>query len=338
MGMKGTIKAFGEVMMRLEAPHYLKLEQTRELKVLYSGTGLNVLSALNKYGYDTSLITKLPSNSLGDAALSYIGSLGVGISDILRGGEYLGMYFLENGFDIRPSRVTYSNRKESSFCTSSIMEYDLNNILKDTALIHLCGITLSISDQTRSNVQYLVKKAKEFGITVVFDFNYRPKLWKNNVQARSYYQSILQHTDICFMTERDAQYILEMETNQVEQEKQIEDLIPKVAEAYDIQVIAGTIRNKLKEGKHTIRGYMFHQHSFYFSRDYSFSSLERIGAGDAFSSGILHGVLSQYLPKDSIEFATAACALAHTTYGDSPVCLEEEIWSLVNRDEVQIER
>lgn len=145
--MKEIIKAYGEVMMRLEVPNYLKLEQSQSLNVSFTGTGMNVLSALSKYGHRTSLITKLPENSLGDAAIASIRSRGVATSDIVRGGEYLGMYFLENGYSVRPSKVTYSNRETSSFCTASLSDFDLKTILQDTKMIHFCGITLAISEQ-----------------------------------------------------------------------------------------------------------------------------------------------------------------------------------------------
>src|SRR5699024_12419398 len=124
------------------------------------GTGVNVLSALSRFGHQTSLITKLPDNSLGDAALAYIRSLGIGTQDVCRGGKYLGKYFLENGFSARPAKVTYSNRQESSVCTASLHDYHLDDILNATTLIHFCVITLAVSDDTRHMARKLAAKHK----------------------------------------------------------------------------------------------------------------------------------------------------------------------------------
>ncbi|WP_217587531.1 sugar kinase [Lentibacillus saliphilus] len=340
MGANKRIKAFGEVMMRLEAPDYLKLEQARSLNVLYSGTGVNILSALSRFGHQTSLITKLPDNSVGDAAVAYIRSLGISTSDIVRGGAYIGKYFLEKGFHVRNSKVTYSNRKESSFCTSVLSEYDLENTLQDTAMVHFCGIILSISEQMRYNALYAAEKAKQLGSYVVFDFNYRPKLWENNdAQAKACYEQMLEHVDVCFMTEKDALYILQMgEKDQTDRKQQLEAVMPLVSQRYHIPVIAGTIRDKTSDGTDCIQGYLYHDGDFYYSETYDYETLERVGSGDAYASGILHGLIRDLSPEDTVEFATAASVLAHTTYGDSPVCSEAEIWSLVNNKDVEMER
>src|SRR5690625_4596137 len=189
MHMTAKIKAFGEVMMRLDVPNHLKLEQTQHLRVSYSGTGVNILSALSRFGHDTSLITKLPTNSLGDAAIANIRSLGVSTKDIVRGGDYMGMYFLEQGFHVRPTKVTYSNRQESSFSTSTVEDYPIASILEHTNMIHFCGISLAISDQTREMTLEIARQAKQLGVTIIFDCNFRPKLWNDEYAlARHYYQ------------------------------------------------------------------------------------------------------------------------------------------------------
>ena len=326
------VKAFGEVMMRLEVPNHLKLEQSSILHVSYTGTGVNVLSALSKYGNKTSLITKLPHNSLGDAAIAYIRSLGVSTTDVVRGGDYLGKYFLENGFSVRPTKVTYSNRRESSFCTASLEDYDLEAILQDTKLIHFCGITLAMSEQVRKIALKIAKKAKQRGITIVFDCNYRPKLWEHqNDRAKEFYEAMLQLTDICFMTEKDATLLLEIETEKIDQQEQMEHVLSKAAEKFHIHMIAGTIRKNESENQ-LIQGFIHHLSSFVYSREYTFKTLDRIGAGDGFASGIIHGFIHSFSMEETIEFATASGVLAHTTYGDAPVCSRDEVWSLVKNE------
>ncbi|MEI3606203.1 sugar kinase [Pseudogracilibacillus sp. SE30717A] len=338
--MKEIIKAYGEVMMRLEVPNYLKLEQSHSLNVTYTGTSVNVLSALSKYGHHTSLITKLPENSLGDAAIASIRSRGVSTSDIVRGGEYLGMYFLENGYSVRPTKVTYSNREASSFCSASLSDFDLTTILQDTKIIHFCGIALAISEQTRMNALQIAKMAKEQGITIVFDCNYRPKLWKNQkTNPKKVYEKMLHLSDICFMTEKDALYVLGMETKEIDQQKQIEDVLPMVAKKYQLSTIAGTIRKNEHSENKIIKGFLYYDNDFIYSKEYVYKVVDRIGAGDGFTSGVMHGLLNQLSLKDTIEFATASGVLAHTTHGDVPVCSLEEVWNLVNEKfETNLER
>lgn len=329
--MDYSLKAFGEVMMRLEVPNHLKLEQTQNLHVSYTGTGVNVLSALSKYGHRTSLMTKLPNNSIGQAAISYIQSLGVGTEDIILGGDYIGMYFLENGFSVRPLRVTYSNRKESSFCTSKITEYNLDSMLQNTKMIHFCGIALAISENTRNLALQIAKRANELGVIVVFDCNFRPKLWEGNAcEAKTYYEAMLNVTNICFLTEKDAIYTLGMDTNETKKRHQIEQLIPKVAKKYQIETIAGTMRETDKDGNQILQGFMYHEQSFAFSKPYTFQVLNRIGTGDGFASGMIHSITNKLHPDKAVEFATASGVLAHTTMGDAPVCTKEEVWALVN--------
>ncbi|AUJ23670.1 sugar kinase [Virgibacillus dokdonensis] len=334
--VNSMIKAFGEVMMRLEVPNHLKLEQATELGVLYSGTGINVLSALSRFGHSTSIITKLPDNALGDAAISYIRSLGIETSDIITGGNYLGMYFLEKGYHVRKTNVTYSNRKESSFCTSKITDYNVEEVLRGTSILHLCGIMLSISEQMRYNALTIAKKAKQLGITVVFDFNYRPKLWQEDfTQAKKWYECMLAYVDICFMTDMDALFILRMESTEKSRKQRMKQLIPEVAKKYNVATIAGSLRDQENQ---QICGFLYQQDVMYFSRTYQYQVLDRIGSGDAYASGILHGILKKFTDEDTVDFATAACVLAHTTYGDSPICSEEEIWLLAKQNNVQIER
>lgn len=326
------VKAFGEVMMRLEVPEHLKLEQAHTLHVSYTGTGVNVLSALSRYGHQTSLITRLPQNSLGDAAISYIKSLGILTQDISRGGEYIGKYFLERGYSVRPTKVTYTNRQESSFCTSSLSDYDLENSLKNTSLIHFCGITLAMSEHIRNIALKVAQKAKALGITIVFDCNYRPKLWKDQTdQARRFYEAMLQLTDICFMTEKDAILLLGFKTEEVDIQAQLEDVLPQVADKFKIGTIAGTMR-KEKAANQTIQGFIYHLSSFAYSRQYVYKTLDRIGGGDGFASGVMHGILKSFSTQDMIEYAAAAGVLAHTTHGDAPICSMEEVWQLVKND------
>ncbi|PGS47976.1 sugar kinase [Bacillus sp. AFS041924] len=326
--MRKQIVAFGEVMMRLQVPGYELLAQANTLQYSFSGTGVNVASAMTKLGHDGLLVTKLPDNPLGDAAIAFLQRLGINRNYITRGGKYLGLYFLENGFGQRSSRVTYTNRLESSFNTASQTDYDLDQIANQADVIHFCGITLAMTDDVRKTMKFLAKKVKETGGLVCFDCNYRPSLWGGGYsKAKPHYEDMLALADIVMMNEKDAMYVLGMETEETSRESQLKDLIPKVAKRFDIQTIAGTHRAINSDNTHSLKGYIYTNEEFYFSENISFSVYDRIGAGDAYTSGILHGVLAEFSPKETVSFAQAAGMLACTIVGDTPMSTEDEILS-----------
>lgn len=319
--------AFGEVMMRLQVPGFELLSQASTLHYSFSGTGVNVVSALTKYGHQGFLITALPVNAVGDAAVSYLQKLGIAQSFIVRNGNYMGLYFLENGFGARPSRVTYSNRLDSSFNTISGKAYDFPAIARKVDLVHFCGITLAMNDSTRQHTRKFAEAVKENGGTVVFDCNYRPSLWGEGgyQKAKPYYEEMLHLADIVMMNEKDALHVLGMETKKADRYGQLLELIPSIAEKYTIPVIAGTHRSIHDDQTHSLQGFIYKEKTFTFSKTHSFSVYDRIGAGDAYTSGIIHGEMEGFSPEETVAFAAMAGMLAHTTAGDTPVLTDTEI-------------
>ncbi|MGF7088875.1 2-dehydro-3-deoxygluconokinase [Kroppenstedtia sanguinis] len=332
-----SVLAFGEVMMRLEVPAYATLEQSRTLHYLFSGSGVNVLSGLSKYGYSTRLISKLPANRLGDAALAHLRMLGLSTSSILRGGEYMGMYFLESGFGVRSSKVTYTNRKESAFCQSQLEEYEMDVLLADANWIHFCGISLAVTPNVREIVVALAVEAKKRGLTVSFDCNFRPKLWGSYAEAKPWYEKMLSLADICMISEQDAIHILNWETKETDREKQMQDFLPKISETFNLPVVAGTIREVVSDG-HFLKGFVLMNGEMACSKPYRFPVLDRIGAGDAFAGGVIHGVLENLSSQETVNFAVAASVYAHTTYGDSPIAGLKEIQEWMESSFREIER
>ncbi|GAB2532682.1 sugar kinase [Gracilibacillus alcaliphilus] len=329
--MPKTIAAFGEVMMRLEVPGHDLLTQASQLNYSFSGTGVNIAGSLRRLGYSTKLITTLPNNSLGDAALSYLQKLGISTGDISRSGKYLGMYFLENGFGARPSRVTYSNRIESSFNTADTANYDFVKMAQDIQLLHVCGITLAMNAQVRSQLKQLTRLVKENGGMILFDCNYRPALWGESgyQQAKPHYEELFKLADMVMMNEKDALYILGYPSAHTTREKQLEELIPKIADTYDISCIAGTHRDVHGDESHSIRGFLYQDTTFSYASQQHFAVLDRIGAGDAFTTGIIHGLLQSYPAEQTIQFAVASSMLAHTISGDTSLASEADIQQAV---------
>ncbi|TVX99732.1 sugar kinase [Cohnella terricola] len=338
--MAKRIAAFGEVMMRLQAPGYDLLSQANTLSYSFSGTGVNVAGALARLGHDSYLVSCLPPNPVGDAAAASLRKLGISQSFVARGGKYMGMYFLENGFGPRPSRVTYSNRMESSFNTAPEETYDFESIAKQVDAVHFCGITLAMNDVVRNHMFRFASAVKANGGHVVFDCNYRPSLWGNDgyAKAKPFYERMLRLADIAMLNELDAMHILGLASEKSAREDLLAELIPAVADSYGISVAAGTHRSVNPDNTHSLRGYMYTQRNFFFSDTLTFAVYDRIGAGDAYASGIVHGEFERFAPEKTVRFAAAAAMLAHTTAGDTPVSSENEILKAMERSAGDIER
>lgn len=324
----GKILAFGEVMMRLSVPDYKKLSQSNILEYSFSGTGMNVLSGLSQFGHEVELLTKLPKNSLGEAAKSQIRKLGISDKKVIYGDEYIGMYFLEQGYGNRNSKVTYTNRLESSFCKSKLDEYNLEEILKDVKLIHFCGISLAVTENVREIIFEIVKKAKQKNILISFDCNYRSSLWENYEEARPIYKKMLELSDIVFASEQDAIKIFELTSEFQEEEKRREDFLYQIKNIFSLKAVACTKREILSNNHHRLTG-IYLNDKIYYSPNMDCFILDRIGGGDGFTAGILHGILKEYSFQDTVEFAMASGILAHTTSGDSPISSIEDVRKII---------
>lgn len=327
-------------MMRLEVPDNLLLRQAEDLKYSFTGTGVNITGLLAQFGYNSSLISAVPDNSIGSSAIGAIRRLGIHSNLIIKNNDNLGMYFLEKGFGNRPSTVTYTNREHSSFNTTDISKYDLLQSLKDVDILHICGITLAMNQLTRDNILKLVNLAKEYKIKVIFDCNFRPSLWgKNgNQRAKPFYETILSQADIVIMSEKDAIQTLGLSTNNKTKEGQLEELLPIVARKFKINKIAGTIRTVQDSTHNTIKGYLYSNGNMYYSKSHKVNILDRIGTGDAYTCGIIHGELSNMKSQDIVSFSTASCLLAHTISGDTPLFDTDDIIKVINNEIIDIER
>lgn len=338
--MPKPVAAFGEVMMRLETPGLRLLSQTDTLQVSYSGSGVNVLSALSRFGHRALPVTTLPDNPIGDAAEANLRKLGLLPDFVRRDGLYLGMYFLETGFGARPSRVTYSNRPQSSFNTAAEGIYPFADIASSVDAVHFCGISLAMNDTVRRNALAFAEAVKAAGKTVIFDCNYRPALWGEGgyAIARPWYEKMLHFADIVCMNENDAIHILGLPVSSTERPDQLQELIPSVAKTYNIATIAGTHRHIEADGRHSLLGYLHTGDAFYFADPLTFPVYDRIGAGDAYASGIIHGTLSDFAPEQTVRFASAASMLAHTIAGDTPFSSEAQIFRAMMEGIGDIER
>ncbi|WP_405152617.1 sugar kinase [Paenibacillus sp. FSL K6-0108] len=334
------IAAFGEVMMRLQVPGYETLVQSSRLDYSFSGSGVNVTAALAGYGHTGALITTLPETPVGEAAIAYLRKLGVDTSLISRGGKQLGMYFLEKGFGARPGRVTYTDRLGSSFNTAEAGNYDMKALASLIDVLHLCGITLAMNENVRKQMKRLASEVKSAGGKVVFDCNYRPALWGTDgyAKARPHYEELLELADLVLMNEKDAQYILGIGTREYDRITQLKQAIPEVVKRFGIGTVAGTHREINVDHTHSLTGYIYHQGTFLFSRKLTFPVYDRIGAGDAFASAVIHGELQRYPQQQTVNMAAAAAMLAHTTQGDTALFTEGEVLRALSDHALDVER
>ncbi|WP_239751920.1 sugar kinase [Mammaliicoccus sp. H-M34] len=338
--MNKHIAAYGEIMMRLTVPDNMLLRQADTLNYSFTGTGVNVTGLLSQFGYQTSLISSVPDNSIGTTSISAIRRLGINSDYILKRHNNLGMYFLEEGYGNRPSNVTYTNRKESSFNTVELSQYKIDNILENIDVLHICGISLAMNEMMRQNILELVKAAKQNNVLVVFDCNFRPSLWgdNGNEKAKPYYETILNEADIVLMNEKDAIYTLGIGSDKETKEEQLEEVLPIVSKKYNIPIIAGTKRI-IKDNSHNVlKGYLFKNNKIYYSKNYEVTILDRIGTGDAYTCGIIHGELSDMKPQEIVEFSTASCSFAHTISGDTPLFSADDIIKVMSNEINDIER
>ena len=321
------ILSFGEIMMRLTPPDYLTLEQAQQLNLSFVGTGVNLLSSLARFGHETTLLSKVPDNALGRAATATMRKLGIGDRLIGYTGNHMGSFFVEMGHGNRPTEVTYQNRLNGSFCTAPVASYDLKAAVGAVDAVHICGITLSLTDQTRETALALAKIAHEAGKFVCFDFNYRPSLnTQNDTQTmRAYYLEMLAYCDLVFGSARDLTDLLGFEKDDALSEKaQLEAFCKQLMAAYGVKQFAGTLR-KGSGIDAELTGFYGVDGALHLTKPYTLTLLDRIGSGDAFAAGIINGHFKQWEHARTTEFATVASVLAHDTNGDVPMSSEVQI-------------
>ena len=321
------VVTLGEIMLRFSTVAGERLAQTDKLTVNYGGAEANVAVSMAHFGFDAFFISKVPENPLGTAVERHLRSNGVRTDYLVKGGERLGTYYLEAGVGERSPQVTY-DRKYSSFSELKLEEVNLEEILKDASLLHVSGITLALSPELRELSLLALKKAKEYGVTTSFDFNYRAKLWSQQ-EAGETIKPLLPYVDICFCGELDAIYLLGMTQadESLSQKERLTHYYAQLTEVYpNIQFISSTFRTVISASSNKLQGNLFAHGELYQSNVHHIDPIvDRVGGGDAFAAGILTGILDDQSPQQIISFATAASALKHTVYGDCNAFTKEEV-------------
>ena len=330
------IVTMGEIMLRLSTPGSERFIQADSFDVNYGGGEANVAVSLANYGDSAYFVTKLPSNEIGDAALNSLRRYGVHTDYIKRGGERLGIYYLESGVSMRASKVIY-DRSHSAISEAKDTDFVFDQIFEGASWFHFSGITPALSDSARDLTLQALKAAKRHNVTVSCDLNYRKKLWTVE-KAREVMTSLMPFVDVCIGNEEDADNCLGFKpegTNVTEGTLNIsgyESIFRQMKAKFGFKYIVSSLRESYSASDNGWSGIAYDGNEFYHSKKYEVRIVDRVGAGDSFAAGFIHRIVSGNDMKDALEFAVAASALKHTIPGDFNMVSEKEVLTLAQGD------
>lgn len=331
------ILGFGEIMLRLTPPNNQKILQSNSFEAVYSGGEANVIASLSMFGHDTKFVTKLPDNHLGQKVLSKFRGYNVDISDIVTGEGRLGIYFSEIGHGLRSTEVIY-DRKYSAISMADKSEFDIDKILDGVGFVHMSGITPALSKSLREFTIDFIKACKQRGILVSYDSNFRAKLWSLE-EAREVLEEVMPLIDIAFLGHLDMINILQFEDKGLEFDENLNDLYSRLFEKYpNLKYAACTKRTVNSINNNSLKGYLFDGERLIVSNEYNFDILDRVGGGDAFTAGVIHGILKEMSHEEIIEFGICASSLKHSILGDINIVDEQTVTSLMKNGLQNIKR
>lgn len=318
--MNRKVVTFGEIMLRLSSPNYLRFIQTDSFDVTYGGGEANVSISLAHFGLDSYYVTKLPNNSIGDAALNHLRRFGVKADYIVRGEDRLGIYFLEIGAAQRPSKVIY-DRAHSAIAEAKVGDFDWDQIFKDVEWFHFTGITPAISDTAAELTLEAVKKAQQNKVKVSCDLNYRGKLWSPE-KANKVMSQLMEYVDIALGNEEDADKVFgikvpktDITTGQLS-EKDYNFVAKELIRRFNFELVAITLRESYSASDNGWSAIAYNGKNFYNSNKYRIHIVDRVGGGDAFAAGLIYSLINGNQLQEALEFAVAAACLKHTIPGD----------------------
>jgi len=330
MGNKAV--TFGEIMLRLNPEGHLRFLQANTYEATFGGGEANVAVSLANYGVDASFVTKLPKHEIGQAAVNELRRYGVDTSDIIRGGDRVGIYFAEKGASQRPSKVIY-DRAYSAISLAKREEFDWDKIFEGAKWFHFTGITPALGGELPEICLDAVKAAHAKGVTVSCDLNYRKKLWTRE-QARECMSKIVPYVDVCISNEEDAKDVfgIEAENTDIDSGKLNHEGYISVArqlhERFGCSHVAITLRSSISANDNDWAGMLYTGDNAYFSKQYHMHIVDRVGGGDSFGGGLIYSLMNGYEPQKAIDFAVAASCLKHSIEHDFNLCSVAEVESL----------
>lgn len=334
--MTKRVITFGELMLRLAPQGYLRFVQADSYGATYGGGEANVAVSLANYGLDAAFVSKMPVHEIGQAGVNSLRKYGVDTSLITRGGERVGIYYLEKGASQRPSKVIY-DRAGSAIAKAETKDFDWNKIFTGADWFHFTGITPALGDNVAAITLQAVQEAKKRGITVSCDLNYRKKLWSKE-KAGQVMGELCKYVDVCIANEEDAADVFgiraadtDVTAGQVRHEA-YKEVARQLAERFGFQKVAVTLRTSLSANDNKWAAMLYDGHDFFFSKQYNVHIVDRVGGGDSFGGGLIYACLQGWASRDIIEFAAAASCLKHSIEGDYNLVSAEEVQKLAQGD------
>ncbi len=335
------VVTFGEIMLRLATPEHLRFRQARSFNATFGGGEANVAVSLANYGIDVDYVTRLPQNDLGAACAAELRSFGVGTSNIVYGGERLGIYYLETGAVARPSKVVY-DRAHSSAATVERGMIDWEQVLAGADWFHWTGITPAISASAAEVCLDACRAANRLGVKVSCDLNYRKNLWKYGKTAAEVMPALVECCDVILGNEEDAEKVFGIKPEGFDAASTQGEVDAAAFHSVCSQLMARfprakkvviTLRGSINADHNTWGGVLFDGETLYRSPRYDITDIvDRVGGGDSFMGGLIYGLLTYDDDQRALNFAAAASALKHTIYGDFNMVSVAEVENLMKGD------
>lgn len=328
------IITFGEIMMRLNPEGYLRFIQAGKFEASYAGGEANVAVSLANYGMDAAFVSKVPAHEIGQAAVNELRRFGVDTNLMVRGGDRLGIYFAEKGASQRASKVIY-DRANSAFALAKPEEFDWDAIFMGADWFHWTGITPALGGELPRICMEACRAAKERGITISCDLNYRKKLWSREKAGETMSQ-LAPYVDVCIANEEDAKDVFgiaapdtDLNTGKLSREGYI-SVARQLTERFGFKKVAITLRGSISASDNDWAGMLYSNGEAFFSPTYRIHIVDRVGGGDSFGGGLIYSLLSGYDDQKTINFAVAASCLKHTVEHDMNLMSVSEVEALAN--------
>jgi 2-dehydro-3-deoxygluconokinase len=330
------VVTFGEIMLRLAPEGYYRFLQASSFGATFGGGEANVAISLANFGVDTAFVTKLPKHEIGQAAVNALRQFGVDTSKIARGGERIGIYFLEKGASQRASKVIY-DRAGSSIAKAGAGDFDWNTIFSGASWFHFTGITPALGDSVAEITLEALKAAKAKGLTVSCDLNYRKNLWSKE-KAQEVMSRLVPHVDLCIANEEDASDVFGINAKNTDitsgaiSHEGYKEVAKTLSDRFGFKKSAITLRESISANDNNWAAMLFDGKEYFFSKKYPVHIVDRVGGGDSFSAGLIYGELNGWANQETLEFAVAASCLKHSIEGDYNLVSLDEVKKLAEGD------
>lgn len=337
MGGKKKIVAFGELLLRLAPRGFGRFTQADEFEARYTGAEANAAVSLVNFGMEAYAVSKVPDNEIGQACINYLSRFRVNTDFIARGGERLGLFYLETGAAQRASKIIY-DRSHSAIRESKPKDYDWEAICSGKDWFHFSGTAPALGENVQRVLEDGLRAAKKHGLTVSCDLNYRAKLWSPQ-EANRVMTPLMQDVDVLIGNEEDSEKVfgIKAEGGDAAKGRLVGESYKQVAEQlarrFGFKHVATTLRESISASANGWAGLLYDGVTHYLSRRYEVNPIvDRVGGGDSFTGALIYGILSGFDPQRCVDFAVAASCLKHSIVGDFNMVSVKEVEALLSGD------